>query len=120
MVREFGGYCPGPAAGDHLTLRVTERARLVVHEAGRAVPRLRRPDRPTGELEDASVRSLQDQLDRLTIAGRAKRGRQPGFRRIARSLDPGVRVSIVVPTLGRAAECPGGAGPSSSRPSAAR
>ena len=49
---------------------------------------------------EAGRRAVQDQLDRLSIAGTAEFGPVPGTYRIERQLDPEVRISVVIPTRG--------------------
>ncbi|MBO9555479.1 MAG: glycosyltransferase [Cellulomonas sp.] len=108
LVREIGGFEVGAdGSQDHdLVLRVTEKARKIVHLPGiyyhwRAIDGSTAQD---GEAKpyawDAGVRAVQRSLDRQGIRGRARRGPQPGTYRIARELDPSVKVSIVIPTRG--------------------
>jgi O-antigen biosynthesis protein len=111
LVREVGGFRAGyDGAHDHdLVLRVTERAQRVVH-----VPEVlyhwRVP--PGGVADDtedkqqswaAGCRAVQDQLDRLGIAGTASCGRLSGTYRIDRVADPGTSVSVIIPTRGGSA-----------------
>ena len=108
LVREVGGFRHGyDGSQDHdLVLRVTERARKVVH-----VPRVLYhwrvvPGSAAGDAEakpyawDAGRRAVQDQLDRLGIDGTVDYGRRPGTYAITRRLDPDVRISVVIPTRG--------------------
>jgi O-antigen biosynthesis protein len=108
LVREVGGFRPGyDGSQDHdLVLRVTERARKVVH-----VPQVLYhwrvvPGSAAGDSEakpyawDAGRRAVQDQLDRLGLAGTVDFGQRPGTYTITRSLDPDTRISVVIPTRG--------------------
>lgn len=111
LVRDVGGFREGcDGAEDHdLVLRASERARRVEHidrvlyhhraDLGAAA------DGATAEPEPASagVRVVQEQLDRLGISGRVEPGAAPGHYRIERDLDPGRRVSIIIPTNGKRA-----------------
>jgi O-antigen biosynthesis protein len=108
LVREVDGFRPGyDGSQDHdLALRVTERARKVVH-----VPQVLYhwrvvPGSAAGDSEakpyawDAGRRAVQDQLDRLGLAGTVDFGQRPGTYTITRSLDPDTRISVVIPTRG--------------------
>ncbi len=108
LVREVGGFRAGyDGSQDHdLALRVTERARLVLH-----IPRTLYhwrvvPGSAAGDVEakpyawEAGLRAVQDQLDRLGISGTAELGDRPGTYRIVRRLDPSVLISVVIPTRG--------------------
>ncbi|WP_210648779.1 glycosyltransferase [Nocardioides sp. SYSU D00065] len=111
LVREVGGLREGyDGSQDHdLALRVSERARRVVHVARvlyhwRAIAGSAAADigaKPYATI--AGQRAVQDQLDRLGIRGRVEQGAEPGRYVIQRDLDPLVRVSIVIPTLGSSA-----------------
>jgi len=108
LVREVGGFRDGyDGSQDHdLVLRVTERARRVAH-----VPEVLYhwrvvPGSAAGDTEAkpyawvAGCRAVQDQLDRLGIAGTVSYGRVPGTYRIERVADPGTSVSVIIPTRG--------------------
>ena len=108
LVREVGGFREGfDGSQDHdIILRVTERARRVVH-----VPRTLYhwrviPGSAAGDADakpyawEAGRRAVQDQLDRLGIAGTVEFGPVPGTYRTVRRLNPSVRVSVVIPTRG--------------------
>ena len=108
LVRDVGGFRAGyDGSQDHdLVLRVTERARQVVH-----VPEVLYhwrvvPGSAAGDTEAkpyawvAGRRAVQDQLDRLGIAGTASYGRLPGTYRIERIADPSTSVSVIIPTRG--------------------
>jgi O-antigen biosynthesis protein len=111
LVREVGAFREGyDGSQDHdLALRVSERARRVVHVpevlyhwraiAGSAAAVI--DAKPYAA--EAGRRAVQDQLDRLGINARAELGREPGRYEIQRELDPATRVSIVIPTLGSSA-----------------
>lgn len=111
LVREVGAFRQGyDGSQDHdLALRVSERARRVVHVPHvlyhwRAITGSAAADidaKPYATI--AGQRAVQDQLDRLGIKGRVEQGREAGRYVIERSLDPEVRVSIVIPTLGGSA-----------------
>lgn len=108
LARAVGGFAEGSdGSQDHdLVLRVTERAREIVHVPGvhyhwRAV------HGSTAHAEDAKPyaweagrAAVQRHLDRTGIRGRAVLGPRPGTYRVQRELDPGVKVSIVIPTRG--------------------
>jgi O-antigen biosynthesis protein len=111
LVREVGGLREGyDGSQDHdLALRLSERARRVVHVKQvlyhwRAVAGSAAADinaKPYATI--AGQRAVQDQLDRLGIAGRVEQGREPGRYVIQRDLDPATTVSIIIPTLGGSA-----------------
>jgi glycosyltransferase involved in cell wall biosynthesis len=108
LVREVGGFREGyDGSQDHdLALRVSERARTVVHVPRvlyhwRVVPGSAAGDRDAKPYAwHAGRRAVQDQLDRLGIDATAELGSLPGTYRINRRLDPSVRISIVIPTRG--------------------
>jgi glycosyltransferase involved in cell wall biosynthesis len=108
LVREVGGFRDGyDGSQDHdLVLRVSERARQVAH-----IPEVLYhwrvvPGSAAGDTEakpyawDAGCRAVQDQLDRLGIAGTASFGQVRGTYRIERVADPGTSVSVIIPTRG--------------------
>jgi GT2 family glycosyltransferase len=108
LVREVGGFRPGfDGSQDHdLVLRVTERARRVVHVPKvlyhwRVVPgsgagdELAKPHAWT-----AGQRAVQEHLDRVGIAGEVELGPVPGTYRIQRRFNPHTTVSLIVPTRG--------------------
>jgi GT2 family glycosyltransferase len=111
LVREVGAFREGyDGSQDHdLALRVSERARRVTHVPEvlyhwRAVAGSTAADidaKPYATI--AGQRAVQDQLDRLGIRGRVEQGREPGRYVIQRELDPAVRVSVIIPTLGGSA-----------------
>jgi glycosyltransferase involved in cell wall biosynthesis len=108
LVRELGGFVVGAdGSQDHdLVLRVTERARKVVHLPGvyyhwRAIAGSTAHDSEAKPYAwDAGVAAVQRSLDRQGIRGSAHRGPKPGTYRVTRELDPAVKVSIVIPTRG--------------------
>lgn len=111
LVREVGAFREGyDGSQDHdLALRVSERARRVVHVPQvlyhwRAIAGSAAADidaKPYATI--AGQRAVQDQLDRLGIRGRVEQGREAGRYVIERELDPEVKVSIIIPTLGGSA-----------------
>lgn len=103
LVDEVGGFRAGfDGAQEHdLVLRVTERARSVVHvptvlHHGRAVSGAV----GTADAAGAGVRAVQDHLDRVGIRGTAAPGRQPGLYVVRREPDTTTSVSVVIPTIG--------------------
>lgn len=111
LVREVGGFAVGTdGSQDHdLVLRVTEKARAIVHLPGvyyhwRAIAGSTAHDSEAKPYAwDAGVAAVQRSLDRRGIRGQAHHGPQPGTYRIKRELDPSVKVSIVIPTRGGSA-----------------
>lgn len=108
LVREVGAFRDGyDGSQDHdLVLRVTERARTIVH-----IPEIlyhwRAVDGSTaasGENKpyawDAGVRAVSDHLKRIGIVGVAERGPVPGTYRIAREPELDRSVSVIIPTRG--------------------
>jgi glycosyltransferase involved in cell wall biosynthesis len=108
LVREVGGFHVGyEGSQDHdLALRVTERARKIVHVPEilyhwRVVPGSAAGDphaKPYAWV--AGVKAVQAHLDRLGIEAQVSFGPGQGTYQIDRRLDPAVRVSVVVPTAG--------------------
>ena len=109
LVREVGGFHDGyDGSQDHdLVLRVTERARRVVH-----IPEILYHWRiiPGSAAESADAKpyawiagkeAVQGHLDRLGLAATADFGEHPGLYTIHRTLDPDLRVSLVIPTIGK-------------------
>ncbi|WP_164477844.1 glycosyltransferase family 2 protein [Nocardioides pantholopis] len=109
LVRELGGFRDGfDGSQDYdLILRVTEKARRIVH-----IPEVLYhwrivPGSTAGDSEAkpyayvAAKKALQEHLDRLGIDGTVEHGRAPGTYAISRRLDPEVRVSLIVPTMGQ-------------------
>lgn len=108
LVRAVGGFQQGSdGSQDHdLALRVTEKARRVVH-----IPHIlyhwraiagstaHEPDAKPYAWE-AGLRAVQRHLDRTGIAGRAYPGALPGTYRIVRRIPPHLRISVVIPTRG--------------------
>lgn len=105
---EVGGFRAGyDGSQDHdLVLRVTERARTVVHVPEVLYHWREVPGSAAGDAEakpwawDAGVRAVQDHLDRTGIGGRASKGRAPGTYHVEREPDLTTPTSIVVPTIG--------------------
>ena len=116
LVREVGGFHEGfDGAQDYdLVLRVTERARTVVHVPNvlyhsRAVAGSSpaEPDAGPDAGPDADAdawlagqKAVQAHLDRTDVTARVNLGPRPGTYQLERSLDPQVRVSVVIPTRG--------------------
>ena len=108
LVRSVGAFRDGyEGSQDHdLVLRVTERARRVVHIPEVLYHWRVMPGSAAGDIEAkphawvAGRRAVQDQLDRLGIVGTANYGRIRGTFRIERVADPSTSVSIIIPTRG--------------------
>lgn len=109
VVREVGGFREGfDGSQDHdLVLRVTEKARRVVHIPEilyhwRVIPGSAAGDanaKPYASI--AGRKAVQSHLDRLGIPAEVGHGPVPGIYKIRRQLDPSVSVSVVIPTLGK-------------------
>jgi GT2 family glycosyltransferase len=107
-VREVGGFHEGfEGSQDHdLVLRVTERARKIVHIPKilyhwRVIPGSAAGDphaKPYAWV--AGVKAVQAHLDRLGIDATVDFGPGQSTYRIERKLDPAVRISVVIPTAG--------------------
>lgn len=108
LAREVGGFRTGTdGSQDHdLALRVSERARRVVHipeilyHWRAIVGSTARESEAKPYAWDAGVRSVQDHLRRTGVVGTVQRGDRPGTYRIVRTVDPRVRISVVIPTRG--------------------
>lgn len=108
LVREVGGFREGfEGSQDHdLVLRVTERARKVVHVPEilyhwRVVPGSAAGDPHAKPYAwTAGVMAVQAHLDRVGIDAVADFGPGKGTYRVVRTLDPRVRISVVIPTGG--------------------
>jgi O-antigen biosynthesis protein len=109
VVRRVGGFREGyDGSQDHdLALRVGEVARRIVHIPEvlyhwRAVVGSASADinaKPYATI--AGANAVQDHMDRLGLAAEVGQGPVPGHYRITRRLDPGLRVSVVIPTIGQ-------------------
>ena len=109
VVRRVGGFREGyDGSQDHdLALRVGEVARRVVHIPEvlyhwRAVQGSASADinaKPYATI--AGANAVQDHLDRLGIEAEVGQGPVPGHYRVTRRLDPALRVSVVIPTIGQ-------------------
>ncbi|MCL2422459.1 MAG: glycosyltransferase [Micrococcales bacterium] len=108
LVREVGGFDDrAEGSQDHdLVLKVTERARRIVHIPQvlyhwRAVPGSAAMD-PDAKpyAHDAGVEAVQRHLDRLGIAATVQPRTRMHSYTVVRELDPSVLVSIVIPTCG--------------------
>lgn len=108
LVRRVGGFHEGfDGSQDHdLALRVTEKARQVVH-----VPEILYhwrvvPGSAAGDVNakpyawEAGRRAVHEHLQRSEIPGRAEFGPLPGYYRVVRYADPDLLVSVVIPTRG--------------------
>jgi GT2 family glycosyltransferase len=108
LVEEVGGFRAGyDGSQDHdLVLRVTERAREIVH-----VPKVlyhwrEVPGSAAGDADakpwawDAGVRAVQSHVDRVGIPATVEKGRAPGTYVVRREPDLTTPVSIVIPTIG--------------------
>lgn len=108
LVRDVGRFRDGyDGSQDHdLVLRVTEKARRI-HHVPRVLYHWRMiPGSAAGD-EDAKpyavtagIRAVQDQLDRLGIAGRVTRQPDIGHYRVEREPDLHTPTSIIIPTRG--------------------
>jgi O-antigen biosynthesis protein len=111
VVRRVGKFREGyDGSQDHdLALRVGEVARRVVHIPEvlyhwRAVVGSASADinaKPYATI--AGAKAVQDHMDRLGLAAEVGQGPVPGHYRVTRRLDPAVRVSVVIPTIGQSA-----------------
>ncbi|MFC7361382.1 glycosyltransferase family 2 protein [Nocardioides astragali] len=109
VVRRVGGFREGyDGSQDHdLALRVGEVARRVIHIPRvlyhwRAVVGSASADinaKPYATI--AGANAVQDHMDRIGLAAEVGQGPVPGHYRITRRLDPDVRVSVVIPTIGQ-------------------
>ena len=108
LALEVGGFRAGyDGSQDHdLILRITERARQVVHVPEvlyhwREVPGSAAADADAKPWAwDAGVRAVQDHLDRVGIDATASKGRAPGTYTVRRTPDLVTPVSVVIPTIG--------------------
>lgn len=108
LVREVGGFHEGfEGSQDHdLVLRVTERARRIVHVPEvlyhwRVIPGSAAGDPHAKPYAwTAGVKAVQAHLDRMGIDATADYGPGKSTYRIIRKLDPSVKVSVVIPTGG--------------------
>jgi GT2 family glycosyltransferase len=108
LALEVGGFRDGyDGSQDHdLVLRVTERARSVVHVPSVLYHWREVPGSAAGDAEakpwawDAGVRAVQDHLERTGIPARASKGKVPGTYHVEREPDLTTPVSIVIPTIG--------------------
>jgi glycosyltransferase involved in cell wall biosynthesis len=108
VVHEVGGFHEGfEGSQDHdLVLRVTERARKIVHIPKilyhwRVIPGSAAGDphaKPYAWV--AGVKAVQAHLDRMGIDATVDFGPGQSTYRIVRKLDPAVRISVVIPTAG--------------------
>lgn len=109
IVRRVGGFREGyDGSQDHdLALRVGEVARRVIHIPEvlyhwRAVAGSASADinaKPYATI--AGAKAVQDHMDRLGLDAEVGQGPVPGHYQVTRRLDPSVRVSVVIPTIGQ-------------------
>jgi GT2 family glycosyltransferase len=110
LVREVGAFHEGfDGSQDHdLVLRVTEKARRIVH-----VPEVLYhwrvvPGSAAGDVNakpyawEAGRRAVGEHLRRVGIEGAAEFGPLPGYYRVVRAAEPDVLASIIIPTRGSA------------------
>ncbi len=110
VVRYVGGFRPGfDGSQDHdLVLRVTERARRIVHipevlyhwrviQGSAAAAAGAKP-----YAWEAGRRAVEEHLRRVPIDGVAELGPVPGTYRVRRNVASGSRVSVIIPTRGSA------------------
>ena len=110
LVRQVGGFsAEAEGSQDHdLVLKVTERARRVVHIPEvlyhwRLVPGSTAEDIENKPYAwDAGVRAVDAHLSRVGIRGRAERGPVAGTYRIDREPELDRSVSVIIPTRGTA------------------
>lgn len=108
LVREVGGFHTGfDGSQDHdLVLRVTERARRVVHVPEvlyhwRVVPGSTAGDASAKPYAwEAGRRAVQAHLDRVGVRGVVEFGQVPGTLSVVRTAAPDHFVSVVIPTRG--------------------
>jgi glycosyltransferase involved in cell wall biosynthesis len=110
LINHIGGFRANfDGSREHdLALRVTERARRVVH-----IPQVLYHHRVISEAvsdidtegaQESGLRAVQEHADRLRLHGRADLvSSNPPLYRLSRSLDQDHRVSIVIPTTGTSA-----------------
>lgn len=109
LVREVGGFREGfDGSQDHdLILRVTEKARHIVH-----IPEILYhwrviPGSAAGQIDakpyafEAGRKAVEEHVRRVGIDAEVVEA-GPGMYRLQRSLSPFVRVSVVIPTIGTA------------------
>ncbi len=112
LIREVGGFrAEFDMAQDYdLALRVSERAKQVVHVPDVLYHRLAPPSSAAGQAEGnpqaelAARRAVAAAVDRRGLAGRVVPGPLPGTHRVQPDLTGGERVSIVIPTAARRIE----------------
>lgn len=108
LAMDVGGFRVGyDGSQDHdLALRVTERAREVVHVPQvlyhwRAVPGSAAADNEAKPYAwNAGLRAVQDHLNRVGIDAVAAKGPRPGLYSVTRTPDLTTSVSVIIPTIG--------------------
>jgi len=109
LLRKVGGFREGyDGSQDHdLVLRVTEQARRIVHIPEvlyhwRVVPGSAAADATAKPYAWVAGRqAVQDHMDRLGLGATVEYGPHPGLYTVHRTLDPSLRVSLVIPTIGK-------------------
>jgi glycosyltransferase involved in cell wall biosynthesis len=108
VVRDVGGFHTGfDGSQDHdLVLRVTERARRIVHVPEVLYHWRILPGSSAAVVDEkpyaweAGRQAVQAHLDRLGITATAEFGPHPSMYRIRRTIDPATAVSLIIPTRG--------------------
>ncbi len=108
LVRDVGGFHVGSdGSQDHdLVLRVSERARRLVHIPEVLYHWRILPGSAAVAVEEKSYaweagrKAVQAHLDRVGIAATAELGTRPGIYRVRRSINPATPVSLIIPTRG--------------------
>lgn len=112
LARQLGGFRP-EFDGSHeydLILRITEKARKVIHVPEilyhqRRLPRSSKAiELSKGNDPNTERRVIAEHLNRVGIRATVDLGPKPGFYRLRRVADPNVLVSIVIPTRGAEGE----------------
>jgi glycosyltransferase involved in cell wall biosynthesis len=115
LVRAVGGFRPEfDGSQDHdLALRVTERTDRIHHIPEVLYSWRTHPASTAGSAGtkpytwDAGVRAVTEHVARIGLDVGVERGRWPNTVELVRRLDPGVLVSVVIPTRGTAGDVEG-------------
>jgi GT2 family glycosyltransferase len=106
LLEELGGFREGFAGSEEydLVLRVTERARQIVHVREILHPRRARPAPPrrtdNGAEFDAARKAIQQHCDRIGIDAWVEQTDTQGSYRVHRRVEGEPRVSVVLPSRG--------------------